>query len=33
MRGSLFDGKVDKGTLVRSVEPREHKAAEEEKYQ
>jgi FtsZ-interacting cell division protein ZipA len=30
MRGSLFDGKVDKDTLVRSVEPREHKAAEEE---
>jgi hypothetical protein len=26
----LFDGKVDKDTLVCFVEPREHKAAEEE---
>jgi hypothetical protein len=30
MRGSLFGGKVDKDTLVCSVESREKKAAEEE---
>jgi hypothetical protein len=30
MRGSLFGGKVDKDTLVRAVESREQKAAEEE---
>jgi hypothetical protein len=30
MRGSLFSGKVDKDTLVHSVESREQKAAEEE---
>jgi hypothetical protein len=30
MRGSLFGGKVDKDTLVRSVKPREQKATEEE---
>jgi hypothetical protein len=30
MRGSLFGGKVDKDTLVHSVESRGQKAAEEE---
>jgi hypothetical protein len=30
MRGSLFGGKVDNDTLVRSVKSREQKMAEEE---